>query len=136
MVAWSRQVTPEPIVSGPASVYYAAGPVLLGTANGTPCPADTITGVVTLTGDIGGVTMGGATISGPAYIGANSGQVTVSGNTIGGSASIIANTGGSLVAGNSINGPLSCSGNNLAPTDGGRPNTTKGPAVGHCADLT
>jgi 5'-nucleotidase len=62
--------------------------------------------------------------------------VTVSGNTIGGSASIIANTGGSLVAGNSINGPLSCSGNNLAPTDGGRPNTTKGPAVGQCADLT
>jgi Putative Ig domain len=123
-------------VSGPASVDYAAGPVLLGAANGTPCPADTITGMVTLTGDIGGVTMGGATISGPAYVAANSGQVTVSGNMIGGPTSIIGNTGGSLVAGNSVNGPLSCSGNNPAPIDVGKPNTSNGPAVGQCADLT
>lgn len=123
-------------VSGPASVTGAAGPVLLGVANGTPCTADTITGLVTLTGDTGGVTMGGATISGPAYIAGNGGPVTVSGNTIGGPASIIGNTGGTLVAGNSVNGPLSCSGDNPAPNDGGKPNTSNGPAADQCADLT
>ena len=123
-------------VSGPASVTGAAGPVLIGAANGTPCPADTITGLVTLTGDTGGVTMGGATISGPAYIAGNGGRVTVPGNTIGGPAGIIGNTGGTLVAGNSVNGPLSCSGNNPAPTDGGKPNASNGPAAGQCANLT
>ena len=123
-------------VSGPASVIGAAGLVLLGAANGTPCSADTITGLVTLTGGTGGVTMGGATISGPAYIAGNGGRATVSGNTIGGPASIIGNTGGTLVAGNSVNGPLSCSGNNPAPADGGKPNTSKGPAAHQCADLT
>ena len=80
--------------------------------------------------------MGGATISGPAYIAGNGGPVTVSGNTIGGPASIIGNTGGTLVAGNSVNGPLSCSGDNPAPTDGGKPNTSNGPAADQCADLT
>ena len=80
-------------VSGPASATGAAGPVLLGGANGTPCPADTVTGLVTLTGDAGGVTLGGATISGPAHVAGNGGRVTVSGNTIGGPASITGNSG-------------------------------------------
>jgi hypothetical protein len=40
------------------------------------------------------------------------------------------------VAGNSVNGPLSCSGNNPAPADGGKPNISKGPAAHQCADLT
>ena len=64
-------------ISGPASVTGAAGPVLLGGASDTPCPADTITGLVTLTGNSGGVTLGGATISGPAHVAGNAGLVTV-----------------------------------------------------------
>ena len=123
-------------VSGPASATGAAGPVLLGGANGTPCPADTVTGLVTLTGDAGGVTLGGAIISGPAHVAGNGGRVTVSGNTIGGPASITGNSGATLVAGNSVSGALSCSGNNPAPADGGKPNTSNGPATGQCSGLT
>ena len=123
-------------ISGPASVTGAAGSVLLGGANGTPCTADTITGLVTLTGDAGGVTLGGATISGPAHVAGNGGRVTVSGNTISGPTSITGNTGTTLVTGNSVNGALSCSGNNPAPTDGGKPNTSNGPATGQCSGLT
>jgi len=123
-------------ISGPASVTGASGPVLLGWANSTPCTADTVTGLVTLTGDAGGVTLGAATISGPAHVADNGGRVTVSGNTIGGPASITGNTGATLVAGNSVNGALSCSGNNPAPTDGGKPNTSNGPATGQCSGLT
>ena len=123
-------------VSGPASVTGAAGPVLLGGPAGTPCGADTVTGLVTLTSNTGGVTLGGATISGPAHVASNGGRVTVSGSTIGGPASITGNTGGTLVAGNSVNGALSCSGNNPAPADGGKPNTSMGPASGQCSGLT
>jgi hexosaminidase len=123
-------------VSGPTSVTGAAGPVLLGRANGTPCTADTITGQVTLTGDVGGVTLGGATISGPARVAGNGDQVTVSGNTIGGPASVTGNTGATLVTGNGVNGALSCSGNKPAPTDEGKPNTSNGPATGQCSGLT
>ncbi len=123
-------------VSGPASATGAAGLVLLGGANGTSCTADTVTGQVTLTGDVGGVTLGGATISGPARVARNGGRVTVSGNTIGGPASITGNVGATLVAGNQVNGALSCSGNNPAPTDGGKPNTSNGPATGQCSGLT
>jgi hypothetical protein len=61
-------------VSGPASVTGAAGPVLLGGASGTPCPADTVTGVVNLIGNVGDVTLGGATINGPAHIAGNGGR--------------------------------------------------------------
>jgi hypothetical protein len=121
---------------GPASVTGAAGPVLLGSANGTPCTADTMTGQVTLTGDVGGVTLEGATISGPARGAGNRGQVTVSGNTVGGPAIVTGNTGAALVAGNGANGALSCSGNNPAPTDEGKPNTSNGPATGQCSGLT
>ena len=123
-------------ISGPASVTGAAGPVLLGGASGTPCPADTVTGLVTLTGDSGGVTLGGTTISGPAHIAGNAGGVTVTGNTIGGPASITGNTGGTLITGNSVNGSLSCSGNSPAPAHRGKPNTSNGPATGQCAGLT
>jgi Putative Ig domain len=123
-------------VSGPASVTGAAGPVLLGGTSGTPCAADTITGLVTLTGDTGGVTLDGATISGPARITGNAGPVTVIGNTISGPASITGNTGGTVVAGNSVNGSLSCSANTPAPAHRGIPNTSNGPATGQCADLT
>jgi Putative Ig domain len=123
-------------ISGPASVTGASGPVLLGGANGTPCTADTVTGLLTLTGDAGGVTLAGATISGPAHVAGNGGPVTVSGNTIGGPASITGNTGATVVAGNSVNGALSCSGNNPAPTDGGKPNTSNGPPTGQCSRLT
>jgi Putative Ig domain len=123
-------------VSGPASVTGAAGPVLLGGASGTPCPADTITGLVTLTGGTGGVTLDGATISGPARITGNAGPVTVTGNTISGPASITGNTGGTVVAGNSGNGSLSCSADTPAPAHGGKPNTSNGPATGQCAGLT
>jgi hypothetical protein len=122
-------------VSGPASVTGAAGPVLLGGPAGTPCAADTVTGLVTLTGGAGGVSLGTANISGPARVAGNSGRVIVSGNTIGGPASITDNTGGTLVLGNSVNGTLSCSGNNPAPTDGGKPNTSTGPATGQCSRL-
>jgi hypothetical protein len=123
-------------VSGPASVTGAAGPVLLGEASGTPCPADTITGLVTLTGGSGGVTLGGATISGPAHITGNTGPVIVTGNTISGPASITGNSGGTMVAGNSVNGSLSCSANTPAPAHGGKPNTSNGPSTGQCAGLT
>ncbi len=57
----------------------------------------------------------------------------VPGNTVSGPASI---TGITLVAGNSVNGALSCAGNNPAPTDGGKPNTSNGPATGQCSGLT
>jgi hypothetical protein len=123
-------------ISVPASVTRASGPVLLGRVNGTPCTADTVTGQVTHTRDADGVTLGGATISGPARITGNSGRVTVSGNTIGGPASITGNTGATLVAGNLVNGALSCSGNHPAPTDGGKPNTSNGPAAGQCSSLS
>jgi Putative Ig domain len=123
-------------VSGPAQVTGAAGPVLLGGTSGTPCPANAITGLVTLTGDTGGVTLDGATISGPAHITGNAGPVTVIGNTISGPASITGNTGGTVVAGNSVNGSLFCSGNTPAPSHRGVPNTSSGPATGQCADLT
>ena len=84
------------------------------------------------------MTLGGATISisGQAHITGNGGRVTVSGNTIGGQASITGNTGAILVAGNSVSGALSCSGNSPAPTDGGKPNTSNGPATGQCSGLT
>ena len=124
------------MVSGPALVTGAAGPVLLGGASGTPCPADTITGLVTVTGGTGGVTLDGATISGPAHIVGNAGPVTVTGNTISGPTSITGNTGGTEVAGNSVNGSLSCSGNNPAPAHRGKPNTSNGPATGQCVGLT
>jgi hypothetical protein len=68
--------------SGPASVTGAAGPVLLGGASGTPCPANTVTGVVNLIGNVGDVTLGGATINGPAHVARNGGRVTVSGDAI------------------------------------------------------
>lgn len=123
-------------VSGPALVTGAAGLVLLGGASGTPCPADTITGLVTVTDGTGGVTLDGATISGPAHIIGNAGPVTVTGNTISGPTSITGNTGGTLVAGNSVNGSLSCSGNSPAPARRGKPNTSNGPATGQCAGLT
>jgi len=123
-------------VSGPASVTGTAGPVLLGGASGTPCPADTITGLVTLTADSGGVTLGRATISGPAHITGNTGPVIVTGNTISGPASITGNSGGTVVAGNSVNGSLSCSADTPAPAHGGTPNTSNGPATGQCAGLT
>jgi Putative Ig domain len=123
-------------VSGPASVTGAAGTVLLGGPGGTPCGADTVTGLVTLTNNNGGVTLGGATISGPAHVAGNGGRVTVSGSTIGGPASITGNAGGTLVAGNSVNGALSCSGNTPGPADGGKPNTSMGPAAGQCSGLT
>jgi hypothetical protein len=123
-------------VSGPASVTGAVGQVLLGAANGEPCAADTVTGLVTLIDDGGGATLGGAIISGPARVGGNAGQVTVSGNTIGGPASVASNSGRTLVTGNSVNGGLSCTGNNPAPTDGGKPNTSNGPATGQCSGLT
>jgi hypothetical protein len=123
-------------VSGPASVTGAAGPVLLGGAGGTSCPADTITGLVTLAGDSGGVTLAGATISGPAHITGNTGPVIVAGNTISGPASITGNTGGTVVAGNSVNGSLSCSANSPAPARRGKPNTSSGPATGQCSSLT
>ena len=123
-------------VSGPASVTGAAGPVLVGGVSGTSCPADTITGLITLTGDSGGVTLGGATISGPAHITGNAGPVIVTGNTISGPASISGNTGSTVVAGNSVNGSLSCSANTPAPAHRGKANTSNGPATGQCADLT
>jgi Putative Ig domain len=123
-------------ISGPASVTGASGPVLLGGANGTPCPGDTVTGLVTLTGDAGGVTLGGATISGPAHVAGNRSPVTVSGNTIGGPTNITGNTGATVIAGNSVNGALSCSGNNPAPADGDKPNTSNGPPTGQCSSLT
>jgi putative Ig domain-containing protein len=123
-------------VSGPASVTGASGPVLLGEANGTPCTADTVTGLVTLTGNTSSVTLGRATISGPAHVAGNRGQVTVSGNTIEGPASLTGNTGGTLVAGNSVNGALSCSLNKPAPNDDGKPGTSNGPATGQCSGLS
>jgi hexosaminidase len=118
-------------VSGPASVTGAAGPVMLGGA--TSCSADTITGLVTLTRDSGGVTLEGATISGPAHVAGNRGRVTVSGNTIGGPAIVADNTGGTLVTGNTVGGPLSCTGNKPAPADPGKRNTSSGPATGQCS---
>jgi hypothetical protein len=125
------------MISGPAAVTGAAGPVVLGGASGgadgAPCTADIITGLVTLTGDSRGVTLEGATISGPAHVAGNDGRVTVSGNIIGGPARVTGNTGGTTVAGNTIDGPLSCSGNKPAPDDPGKPNTTSGPASGQCS---
>jgi hypothetical protein len=41
-----------------------------------------------------------------------------------------------VVAGNSVSGALSCSGDKSAPTDGGKPNTSNGPATGQCSGLT
>jgi hypothetical protein len=120
-------------VSGPASVTGAAGPVMVGGANSTDCSADTITGLITLTRDTGGVTLEGATISGPARVAGNAGRVTVAGNTIGGPAIVADNTGGTLVTGNTVGGPLSCTGNKPAPADSGKPNTTSGPATGQCS---
>jgi len=123
-------------VSGPASATGAAGPVLIGGGNGTPCSADTITGLVTLVGNADGVTLGGATVSGPARVYANAGGVTVDGNTIGGPATVTANDGRTVVAGNSVSGALRCQGDDPSPTDGGRPNTASGPATGQCSGLT
>jgi hypothetical protein len=120
------------MVSGPASVTGAAGPVVLGGASGAACTADTITGLVTLARDSGGVTLGGATISGPAHVAGNHGRVTVSGNIIGGPARVADNTGGTLVSGNTVDGSLSCSGNRPAPADPDKPNTSTGPATGQC----
>ena len=102
-------------VSGPASVSSASGLVLFGGTSGSPCGMDVVSGPVTLSGNTGGVILAGSTISGPARITSNS--------------------GGALVAANTISGPLSCSGNNPAPTDGGQPNTVKGPATGQCSTL-
>jgi Putative Ig domain len=122
-------------ISGPGLATRASGPVLFGRANGTPCAADKVTGQVTLTGDVGGVTLGGATVSGPVYVTGDSGRVIVSANTIGGPASVTENRGSILVAGNSVNGALSCSGNDPAPTEGGKTNTSNGPATGQCSSL-
>lgn len=122
-------------INGPTSVTGATGPVVLGGARGTPCPADTITGLVTFSGDAGGATLSGATISGPVHVAGNTGPVNVSANTVGGPVSVTGNTGGTVVAGNSVSGSLSCSGNKPAPTDHGKPNAPDGPAIGQCSHL-
>ena len=75
-------------------------------------------------------------ISGPAHVAGNGGRVTVFRHDLGGPASITGNSGATLVAGNSVSGALSCSGNNPAPADGGKPNTSNGPATGQCSGLT
>jgi hexosaminidase len=45
------------------------------------------------------------------------------------------NTTAVVVAGNTIGGGLSCSGNDPAPTDAGRPNIAHGSASGQCSAM-
>lgn len=101
-------------VNGGVSVANSMGPVVIG--NPTSCGANTISGALTVTGNIGGV--------------------TVSGNTVKGGVTINNNTGPSgtplqTVSANTITGGLACSANtNL--TDASKKNTVTGSRSGQC----
>jgi hypothetical protein len=69
-------------ISGSLSVKEASGPVLIGDAGdeGSGCAANTISGPVTLTGNIGGLELGGNTISGPVTVSGNGGGIPPEGS--------------------------------------------------------
>jgi hypothetical protein len=56
-------------------------------------------------------------------------------NTVSGPVTISGTQGLSVLAGNSIRGPLSCTGNDPAPVNRGRPNEIRGPASGQCSAM-
>jgi hypothetical protein len=96
-------------VSGPVTVRGATGPVRI--ADGS------VGGPVALSGNTAGVRLDAVAVSGPVTVTRNAGSHPVA------------------VAANTIDGPLSCTGNRPAPGNESRPNTVRGPVVGHCAGL-
>ena len=111
-------------ISGPVRVTASTGFVLIGDAGDavTGCGASTISGPVTLSGNLAGAQLGGNIIHGPVRLTGNSGGTSP-------------DTAVPQVAANQISGPLACSGNTPAPTDDHQPNTVSGPASGQCAGL-
>lgn len=111
-------------INGGVSSSGATGFVLIGDGgdDGAPgCAANIISGNVTLTN--------------------NSASVELGGNTINGTVSLTGTTGTPppprpakpQIEANKINGTLTCSGNNPAPTNDGKPNTGSGSRTGQCA---
>ncbi|MFN2608812.1 MAG: DUF642 domain-containing protein [Acidimicrobiales bacterium] len=97
-------------------VTGATGPVLVGNPSGG-CPADTISGGLSITADTAGVTFAGNTVSRGAMIDTNTGgPVVVSANSF-------------------LTGSLECSGNAPAPTNPSAVNTAAGGTSGQCAGL-
>jgi large repetitive protein len=113
----SARWLPPGLSLSPAGVI-SGSPVLAGAFDFTVQAADSAgaTATASLSITVGGCATSITTVSGPV--------------------SITGKTGATVVAGNSVNGALSCSANNPAPTDGGTPNTSNGPATGQCSGLT
>ena len=120
--------------NGTLSVTGATGAVTLG--DGGSCAADTIPSQINITGATGSVTVNGLQESGTLTLSGDVGGVTLDTSSVNGPVYVENNTGPAVtVAGNAVTGSLYCTGNNPAPTDNGSVNTVSGTATSQCAAI-
>lgn len=113
---------------GAINASSSSGFVLIGDGGDVlpaTCGANHIDGAVTLKGNLGGVEIGGNSIVG---------ALTVSGN-VAPLLGIPTENNATEIEANTVGGLTTCSTNNPAPTNDGRPNTFTGGAGGQCAGL-
>ncbi|HEX6970216.1 MAG TPA: ExeM/NucH family extracellular endonuclease [Micromonosporaceae bacterium] len=113
------------------------GPVTATGATQVTLTETAVIGPVTVTGTTGRVAIRDSQVTGPVSISEGSGGLRVDTVAVHGPLEVTDNTGTGpvVVAANTIAGPLSCSGNDPAPENEGRPNTVHGPAREQCASL-
>ena len=92
------------VISGPAQATNGTGSVVIG--EGTAgCPASTISGPVTVKGNMGGVVIDGNVVKGPLAVTGNEGGTTVTNNTVFGPLTVTGNTGVVVDKPNVVMGP-------------------------------
>ena len=129
------------IVVRPGASVIVTGGLVVGPVTATRSGQVTLSGTqvigaVTVTGATGAVLVDKAKLTGPVVLQGNTAGVKIDTAQVTGPVAVTGNTGGqNVVAGNTIVGPLACSGNNPAPVNDGRKNTTRAPATGQCARL-
>jgi hypothetical protein len=110
-------------ISAGVEVINSRGPVTIGEGT-SGCSAGSITGAITLTGNMQGVTVDGLTHSGTLTVSGNVSGTTVVNNSVSASASVTGNAGGTAVTGNTVSGSLTVTGNSGNVVD--KPNTVSG----------
>ncbi|MFY1670272.1 family 20 glycosylhydrolase [Plantactinospora sp. WMMB334] len=113
----SGPVTVRPGGALIASAASIRGPVQAAGASGVELLGGSVAGPVTLTGTTGQLVVERVRVDGPLVVTGTDADTAP------------------LLAGNTVAGPLVCTGNTPAPSDGGIPNTVRGPATGQCRDL-
>jgi alpha-L-rhamnosidase len=145
IVSAGRTCLLEAAVGGPITVRAGASLVAAGGSVAGPISAArpglvalsavTVSGPLSVTGATGPVWIAGGRVGGPVSFTANTAGVRLDTVTVTGPVTVTGNTGDHpvVIAASTIGGPLTCTGNRPAPGDESRPNTVRGPVVGHCA---